>query len=161
MTKQYAWQLIVNPITSWLKTTAGVTIIVCIAIAVLAAIDKGSYILINAIVTGGMWALVAMGLALVFGVMNVVSFVHGEFFMIGALAAYFVFTPLNNYLFNYPNAVLVAIAPLMAMSAAVVVGIIAGILSETHPRSVDHEFLCAHCGYVCVNSKRCSADLWN
>ncbi len=130
MTQQISWQQTANPVINWLKTTAGMTIIVCVAIAVLAAIDKGAYILINAIVTGGMWALVAMGLALVFGVMNIVSFVHGEFFMIGALTAYFVFTPLNNYLVNYPNAALTAIAPLAAMSVAAVVGFIAGIISE-------------------------------
>ncbi len=45
--------------------------------------------MINTIVTGGMLGLVAMGLALVFGVMNVGMFAHGEFFMLGTLVAYF------------------------------------------------------------------------
>jgi len=123
-------QSIVEPLFTWLKTTAGMAVIGCIAIAVFAAVDKGSYIFVNAIVTGGMWALVAMGLALVFGVMNIVSFVHGEFFMIGAMSAYFVFTPLNNYFLDHPSAIMAAITPLIAMLAAAVVGILVGILSE-------------------------------
>ena len=42
-------QSIVEPLFTWLKTTAGMAVIVSIAIAVFAAVDKGSYIFVNAI----------------------------------------------------------------------------------------------------------------
>ena len=39
---------------------------------------------LNGIVTGMILALVASGLTLIFGIMDVVNFAHGEFFMLGA-----------------------------------------------------------------------------
>jgi branched-chain amino acid transport system permease protein len=39
---------------------------------------------INGIVTGMILALVASGLTLIFGIMDVVNFAHGELFMLGA-----------------------------------------------------------------------------
>lgn len=85
---------------------------------------------INSIVTGGMWALLAVGLALVFGVMNVPHFAHGESFMVGAYVAYFVFTPVRDYLQANPNPFLGAIAPFIGMAAAAVVGLILGVILE-------------------------------
>jgi branched-chain amino acid transport system permease protein len=117
-------------VLSKLRSAAGITLMICLALAVVASMESGAYILVNTIVTGGMWALMAIGLALVFGVMNIVSFVHGDFFMIGALAAYFVFTPLNSYLSNHPNAVFTAVAPLAAMVSSIACGVAVGILCE-------------------------------
>ena len=39
---------------------------------------------VNGIVTGMILALVASGLTLIFGIMDVVNFAHGELFMMGA-----------------------------------------------------------------------------
>ena len=41
------------------------------------------------ILQGGLYALIAMGLSLIFGVLRAVNFAHGEMAMIGAYAAYF------------------------------------------------------------------------
>jgi branched-chain amino acid transport system permease protein len=41
-----------------------------------------------------MWALIAVGLALVFGVMNIPNFAQGELFMAGTLAAYLIHSSL-------------------------------------------------------------------
>ena len=38
---------------------------------------------------GVIYALVAMGLSLIFGVLEIVNFAHGEFYMLGAMLAYF------------------------------------------------------------------------
>ena len=80
----------------WCTSAAGITILLTILMAAAATLDRGPYILVNTAITGGMLALVAIGLALLLGVMNVASFVHGEYFMIGTLVAYYVFTPLQN-----------------------------------------------------------------
>src|SRR5215471_20276238 len=39
---------------------------------------------LNGIVTGMILALIASGLTLIFGIMDVVNFAHGELFMLGA-----------------------------------------------------------------------------
>jgi len=77
-----------------------------------------------------MLALVAMGLALVFGVMNIPMFAHGEYFMIGSLTAYYVFTPINNYITMNPDSSLVFLGPLITVVAAMIVGALAGVVSE-------------------------------
>ncbi len=46
-------------------------------------------ILLAGILRGGLFVLIAMGLSLVFGVMNIPNFAHGEFYMLGAYFAYF------------------------------------------------------------------------
>jgi len=47
---------------------------------------------INGVLTGALYALVGMGLALIFGVMRIVNFAHGAFMMLGMYATYVLFT---------------------------------------------------------------------
>ena len=126
---QYAFTILYK-FGFWLKSSAGITIIITILVAWAATLQQGSYILINTFVTGGMWALMAVGLALLFGVMNISNFAHGEFFMVGTLTAYYIFTPISNYLFNNPNPTLAMFLPLIAILGATIAGIIFGIISE-------------------------------
>lgn len=111
-------------------SAAGLTILASLAVAVVVTIFAGPFTLVNAIVTGGMWALMAVGLSLVFGVMNIVQFAHGEFFMVGTLVAYFVFTPLSDYLKDNPAPLLTAVAPFLGIIAALVVGGLLGLVME-------------------------------
>jgi branched-chain amino acid transport system permease protein len=113
-----------------LTSSAGITIVATIVVAVVATIIAGPFTLVNAIVTGGMWALMAAGLSLVFGVMNLVNFAHGEFFMIGGLTAYYVFTPISDYLKTHPSPVLNALAPFAGFIAAAIVGALVGVVLE-------------------------------
>lgn len=116
----------------WRKifSAAGLTILVTIVVAIATIFIAGPFVLVNAIVTGGMWALMAAGLSLVFGVMNIVNFAHGEFFMVGTLVAYFVFTPLSDYLKTNPSPFLTAVAPFVGIVAAILVGAILGAVVE-------------------------------
>lgn len=93
-------------------------------------IAAGPSQIVNTFITGGMWALLAVGLALVFGVMNIPHFAHGESFMVGAYVAYFVFTPIHDYLQENPNGFLAAIAPFAGFLAALLVGFVMGALME-------------------------------
>jgi branched-chain amino acid transport system permease protein len=56
------------------------------ALEILAAIPYDQILIqtVNGIVTGMILALVASGLTLIFGIMDVVNFAHGELFMLGA-----------------------------------------------------------------------------
>jgi branched-chain amino acid transport system permease protein len=101
-----------------------------VLLAVVIAVRTGPSQIVNAIVTGGMWALLAAGLALVFGVMNIPHFAHGESFMVGAYVGYFVFTPLNDYLKENPNPVLSFLAPFVGILVALIAGAILGVILE-------------------------------
>jgi branched-chain amino acid transport system permease protein len=51
--------------------------------------------LISGLLTGGVYALAGIGMSLVFGVMNVSNFAHGDLMMLGMYMAYFAFTLLQ------------------------------------------------------------------
>jgi branched-chain amino acid transport system permease protein len=101
-----------------------------VLLAIVIAIKTGPSQLANVVVTGGMWALLAAGLALVFGVMNIPHFAHGESFMVGSYVGYFVFTALNNYLKENPSALLSVLAPNVGVIAALLVGAVMGAILE-------------------------------
>ncbi len=52
-------------------------------------------LVMNGLVFGGLLGLVALGLALIFGVMRVVNFAHGEFITLGAYATFLLVTRLD------------------------------------------------------------------
>jgi branched-chain amino acid transport system permease protein len=47
---------------------------------------------VSGLLVGGMYGLVALGLALAFGVLKVLNVAHGEFLMLGGYAAFFAFS---------------------------------------------------------------------
>jgi branched-chain amino acid transport system permease protein len=48
-------------------------------------------ILVNGIVLSANYALIALGITLIFGIMNILNFAHGQMFMIGAFMVYYVY----------------------------------------------------------------------
>ena len=52
---------------------------------------------LEGLVTSAVLALTALGLSLVFGVMRVVNVAHGEFFMLGAVLAWFISTAIGGH----------------------------------------------------------------
>ena len=106
---------------------------ITIGLAVLVTIVVGiSYpsILVDTLATGGMWALMAGGLALVFGVMNIPNFAHGEFFMIGSFVAFTVFSPIQDAMLENPSPLLQALGPFPGMVIAAIVGAVIGVVME-------------------------------
>ena len=62
---------------------------------------------VSGVLASGLYALVSVGLALAIGVIGIVNFAHGEFFMVGAFLAYqlyisFGFDPVLSLLFVAP-----------------------------------------------------------
>jgi len=49
-------------------------------------------LVVSTVLLGGIYALIAVGLTLIFGVMRVVNFAHGEFLMLGMYLAFWAFT---------------------------------------------------------------------
>lgn len=52
-------------------------------------------LLLNGMVIGVIYALIAMGLSLIFGLLGIVNFAHGEFYMLGAMLSFFAVTDLH------------------------------------------------------------------
>lgn len=108
----------------WLKQNLSAVVVLGLSLAgcVLLVVEGSPAQLVNAVVIGAMWALMATGLALVLGVMNIPHFAHGEFFMIGAYVGYFVFNATKGLLGN--------LSPIITIATAFFVGFVAGALIE-------------------------------
>jgi len=72
--------------------------------------------LVNGLILGGGYALMGIGLTLIFGVMRVVNFAHGELYMLGA---FFLYTLFSLWGVNFFLASLLAVAGVAAVGAAV------------------------------------------
>jgi branched-chain amino acid transport system permease protein len=112
------------------QVAAKVVVLLSILLAAAIAIYSGAGSLFNVVVTGGMWALLAAGLALVFGVMNIPTFAHGESFMVGAYVGYYLFSPVRDYLLDHPNRYLSLAAPLLGILGATLAGALLGAFCE-------------------------------
>ena len=49
------------------------------------------------LINGSFYALLSLGLAVIFGMLNIVNFAHGAFYMMGAFVAYFLLAAGVNY----------------------------------------------------------------
>ncbi|NLI83139.1 MAG: branched-chain amino acid ABC transporter permease [Deltaproteobacteria bacterium] len=72
---------------------------------------------LNALQWGSFYALIALGYSLVYGVLLLINFAHGDIFMVGAYIAFFLATfLLGQYAFAFPF----ALPPLMVFGITVV-----------------------------------------
>ncbi len=80
-------------------------------------VEQLPQILVNGLLLGGLYALIAAGLSLVFGVMRVINFAHGEFVMLGGMVTYWLF-------------VLYDVNPLVSFFVVLVGGLLLGALVQ-------------------------------
>lgn len=67
--------------------------------------------LLNGVLIGCAYALIAMGLTMIFGVMNIANFAHGEFYMLGGFVAFYLVSLMRlDYFVALPLAVAVVVA---------------------------------------------------
>lgn len=68
-------------------------------------------LLIDGFVIGSVYALVAVGMTIILGVLGQINFAHGEYYMAGAFAAWWAIDRLNlSYLASIPVALLISVA---------------------------------------------------
>jgi branched-chain amino acid transport system permease protein len=80
-------------------------------------VDQFLQHLVNAVILGGTYALLGIGLTLIFGIMRVVNFTHGELYAFGAYIVYFVAASLGLGFF-------------LGLAVAVMAGVLLGALME-------------------------------
>ncbi len=73
--------------------------------------------LINGILIGGVYALIAIGLSLIWGVMEIVNFAHGDYLMIAAFLSYIFWVNLG-------------FDPLLALPFVVIILLLAGFVTQ-------------------------------
>lgn len=85
--------------------------------------------IVNGLFTGSIYALVAIGLTMIYGVMLILNFAHGEFLMLGMYVAYGCFTLLgmDPYL-----SVPIAVALIFGLGALIQSGLVQHVL-DAHP----------------------------
>ncbi len=73
---------------------------------------------VNGMTTGSIYALIALGYTMVYGVLQLINFAHGEVFMIGAFAGYGVLVAMGGDDISGPMIALALVLALIASSAA-------------------------------------------
>lgn len=83
--------------------------------------------LLNALQWGGFYAIIAVGFTMVYGVLLLVNFAHGDIFMAGAYIGYFVGSFLTNQfeiqIFNLPSWVILPITIILTMALTALLSI--------------------------------------
>ncbi|HTH78491.1 MAG TPA: branched-chain amino acid ABC transporter permease [Ramlibacter sp.] len=76
--------------------------------------------IINGLVLGSMYALVALGYTMVYGIINLINFAHGEVLMIGAVTSWWIITNLQPSVPWMPGWLLLLVALVLACVVAAV-----------------------------------------
>ncbi len=83
--------------------------------------------MVNGLMVGGVYALIAVGLTLIFGVMNVVNFAHGEFVMLGMVMTYL----LHHFFGMDPGVSILLVIPVMlGIGALIQKGLISRVVGQ-------------------------------
>ena len=73
--------------------------------------------MVNGLVLGSMYALVALGYTMVYGIVNLINFAHGDVMMVGAMTSYSMFRLLHSVAPHMAWPLELAIALVVAMAA--------------------------------------------
>jgi branched-chain amino acid transport system permease protein len=78
--------------------------------------------IINGLTLGSVYAIVALGYTMVYGIIQLINFAHGEVVMIGAMVAYSVIVALSGQSAPLPPLVIVLLGALVAIPVCMAVG---------------------------------------
>jgi branched-chain amino acid transport system permease protein len=109
----------------------GGAILLMVIVGTILTLASGKYssadwldLTINGLALGGIYALIALGYTLVYGILRMINFAHGEVFMAGPMTAYFVATAFDEsgFLDSQPIlALLIILVFAMAISITIAV----------------------------------------
>ena len=78
--------------------------------------------LVNGLTTGALYALVALGFSMVYGVLKLLNFAHGDLYMVGAYVGYFVIQ-----WFGGPSALSIPVPLLLVIMFVLAAGLVGGL----------------------------------
>jgi branched-chain amino acid transport system permease protein len=112
-----------------------VAVVIFVVVGVYATIRKGTFtlddwatVVIAGIALGSVYALLALGYTLVYGILFMINFAHGDVFMTGAFTAFFVAQGLSNSGFLEANPIVAFLLVLLVSS--VVAAVVAVVLER-------------------------------
>ena len=74
--------------------------------------------IINGLVIGSMYALVALGYTMVYGIINLINFAHGEVLMVGAITSWTAIGWMREASPESPAALVLLLAVIIARNAS-------------------------------------------
>ena len=74
--------------------------------------------IINGLVLGSMYALVALGYTMVYGIINLINFAHGEVLMVGAITSWSIITTAQESMPGIPGWLLLLVATIISCVVA-------------------------------------------
>lgn len=80
--------------------------------------------IINGLVLGSMYALVALGYTMVYGIINLINFAHGEVLMVGALTSWTIIGLMRDAMPGTPGWIILLVALIIACVVAAVLNFV-------------------------------------
>ena len=77
--------------------------------------------LMNGLSLGSIYALIALGYTMVYGILRLINFAHGDVYMVGAYVGYYISLKLKG---DKPSIISAAVVMLGAMAGAALLGLI-------------------------------------
>jgi branched-chain amino acid transport system permease protein len=109
-----------------------VAVVLIVIVGSYATLSSGRYgwdtwtsLIISGLTTGSVYALIALGYTMVYGILRMINFAHGEIFMTGAFSGYFVATGFAaaGFLNAGPLQSVLAVVVMLAVGAAFSTGV--------------------------------------
>src|SRR4051812_26623969 len=79
---------------------------------------------LNGVYLGCLYVMVALGLTLIYGVLNQINFAHADFVTVGAFTAFFVATRLATHVLGLPDAAGYLLSIVLAFGAGAILGFV-------------------------------------
>jgi branched-chain amino acid transport system permease protein len=86
--------------------------------------------IINGLSLGSIYALIALGYTMVYGILKLINFAHGEVFMVGAYSGYFLATGLGVERYTHSGAGFPLVLALVVLVAAMAIAALLGVTIE-------------------------------
>jgi branched-chain amino acid transport system permease protein len=136
MLQKITRQLSLTNVLMWL---IGGIILFFVILGMIITLASGKYggetwqgLIVAGLTRGGIYALIALGYTLVYGVLRMINFAHGDIFMAGPFIAYFVAKPLveSGFLDRQPTFVFTVLGLLVITAVAMAVSTVLAVLLE-------------------------------
>ncbi len=114
-----------------------ISVVLIVVVGSFLTLSSGKYgletwtgLVITGLTTGSVYALVALGYTMVYGILRMINFAHGDIFMIGGFAGYFAGLALSRLGFLNANAIASLISIMIMMVVAGVFALVVALLVE-------------------------------